>query len=405
MGILSSATTTNLKLFLVIVAIFIAGGTIYFTQVLVQELQARERESVELYAKSLKYVASPESDNVDFTFIFENLIKRIDFPLILTDDKDRVIFRSGIGVRNLEIDSTLSSEEIDQFLSDTITKLGKEHKPIPINYPSSIFSGKIYYGDSDIILRLQYYPYMQISLAVIFVLIAYLSFSHVKKTEESNIWVGMAKETAHQLGTPISSLMGWAEMLKINYEKPDTVLDTAHEMNSDLIRLNKIALRFSKIGSRPELKEENLFTVINRVIKYFNKRLPHTGKNVELTLHGNSESRAMVNIELFEWVIENLIKNALDAIGDKKGIIDINISEAKNEINIEVVDNGKGIDPKKRKEVFKPGYSTKRRGWGLGLSLSRRIVENYHSGKIFVKHTVINEGTTFRIALKKFQKV
>lgn len=400
----TSATTTNLKLILVIIAIFIAGGTIYFTQVLVQGLQERERETVELYAKSLKYVASPESDNVDFTFIFENIIKRIDFPLILTDDKDRVIFRSGIGVRNLEIDSTLTDEEIDKFLTDTILKLGKDHPPIPINYPNSIFSGKIYYGDSNIILRLQYYPYMQISLAVIFVLIAYLSFSHVKKTEESNIWVGMAKETAHQLGTPISSLMGWSEMLKINYEKPDTVLDTAHEMNSDLSRLNKIALRFSKIGSIPELKEENLFSVINRVIKYFNKRLPHTGKNVELTLHGNDESKAFLNIELFEWVIENLIKNALDAIGDKKGIIDINISEGKNEVNIEVVDNGKGIDPKKRKEVFKPGYSTKRRGWGLGLSLSRRIVENYHSGKIFVKHTVINEGTTFRIVLKKFHK-
>lgn len=394
-------TSTNLKLILLIIAVAIATGTIYYTQVLVQKLQERERKSVELYAKSLQYIASTESDNVDFTFIFENIIKKIDFPLLLTDDQDRVIFRSGIGVRNLEIDSTLTDSEVDEFLAETIEELGKTHPPIEINYSESIFKGKIYYGDSELIKSLQYYPYIQIVFAFFFILIAYVSFSHVKKTEESNIWVGMAKETAHQLGTPISSLMGWSEMLKLNYDKPEMVLDTAHEMNSDLNRLNKIVLRFSKIGSKPELKSENLYQTINKVTKYFNRRLPHSGKNVEINLQGNRETIANLNAELFEWVIENLIKNALDAIEDKKGLIEIKILEGNKEVAIEVSDNGKGIDPKRRKEVFKPGFSTKRRGWGLGLSLSRRIVVNYHKGKIFVKHSAVNEGTTFKIILNK----
>ena len=394
-------TSTNLKLILLVIAIIIATGTIYYTQVLVNQLQERERRSVELYARSLQYVASPESDNVDLAFIFDNIIKRIDFPLILTDENDRVIFKSGIGVRNLEIDSTLSEAEVDLFLAETIKELRRSHPPIEINYSNSIFKGKIYYGDSELIRSLKYYPYIQIVFAFLFILIAYVSFSHVKKNEESNIWVGMAKETAHQLGTPISSLMGWSEMLRLNHDNSEMVLDTTHEMNSDLSRLNKIALRFSKIGSKPELKNENLFQLINRVLKYFEKRLPHSGKNVKLTLQGSRETNVDLNSDLFEWVIENLIKNALDALDEQSGKIDIFVSEGNNEVSIEVSDNGKGIDPKKRKEIFKPGYSTKRRGWGLGLSLSRRIIVDYHKGKIFVKHSVLNEGTTFKIILNK----
>ena len=401
MNFFGRATSTNLKLILLVIAIIIATGTIYYTQILVQQLQDREKKSVELYASSLRYVASPESDNAELSFIFDNIIKRIDFPLILTDENDRVIFRSGIGVRNLEIDSTLSTEEVDAFLAETIKELGSSHPPIQINYSSTIFNGKIYYGDSKLIRSLKYYPYVQIVFAFLFILIAYMSFSHVKRNEESNIWVGMAKETAHQLGTPISSLMGWSEMLKLNHDNSEMVLDTAHEMNSDLSRLNKIALRFSKIGSRPELKNENLFQVINRVLKYFDRRLPHSGKNVKLSLQGSRETNVDLNSDLFEWVIENLIKNALDAIDEEKGKIDIFVTEGNNEVSIEVTDTGKGIDPKKRKEIFKPGYSTKRRGWGLGLSLSRRIIVDYHKGKIFVKHSVLNEGTTFKIILNK----
>ena len=236
-------------------------------------------------------------------------------------------------------------------------------------------------------------------------MIAYSSFSYVKRSEQSNIWVGMSKETAHQLGTPISSLMGWNEILKMNYTNPDKVLDTSEEIASDLNRLNKITKRFSKIGSKPELKLDSPYEIIKKVIAYFQRRLPQLGKNVTISVEGNKEAIVMINAELFEWVIENLIKNALDAIENKEGKVNFLVTAHKKNVEIEVKDNGKGIEYKKRKDIFRPGYSTKRRGWGLGLSLSRRIIENYHSGKIFVKESIVNEGTTFKIILPEPEKI
>jgi signal transduction histidine kinase len=209
----------------------------------------------------------------------------------------------------------------------------------------------------------------------------------------------MAKETAHQLGTPISSLLGWSELLKLNYNNPDKVLDISEELNNDLSRLNKITLRFSKIGSKPELKEINVYETIDKVVNYFRRRIPQIGKNVTLLIEGDQSVCTLLNPDLFEWVIENLIKNALDAIEGKKGSISVKIFRSGKNVDIEVKDTGKGIDMKRRKDVFRPGYSTKRRGWGLGLSLSKRIVEEYHKGKIFVKSSS-PEGTTFKIILK-----
>jgi signal transduction histidine kinase len=211
----------------------------------------------------------------------------------------------------------------------------------------------------------------------------------------------MAKETAHQFGTPISSLMGWLEMLKMNYNDPNKVLDIAEEISNDVEKLNKITIRFSKIGSKPDLKPQNLYNEVIKVTDYFNRRLPQTGKTVELKITGDKNLCALINSDLFEWVIENLLKNALDAIEDKAGLITISISEGKKFAEVEVSDNGKGIDIKRRKDVFRPGYSTKKRGWGLGLSLSKRIIEGYHGGKIFVKSSIPGEGTTFKIQLKK----
>ena len=211
----------------------------------------------------------------------------------------------------------------------------------------------------------------------------------------------MAKETAHQIGTPISSLMGWLEMLKMNYKDPDKVIDVAEEITNDVEKLNKITYRFSKIGSKPQMQKTVVFEELKKVTNYFERRLPQSGKSVELIIVGDKEICAEMNPELFEWVIENLIKNALDAIDDKLGTIKILISEAKKNVDIEISDSGKGIDLKRRKDVFRPGYSTKRRGWGLGLSLAKRIVEGYHGGKIYVKSSVQGEGTTFTILLKK----
>jgi len=389
----------NLKLGLVVIGAAIAFGTLYYTQNLVGRLQEREKEIVQLYASSLEYVANTESPNSDFTFIFQNIIQRIDFPLILTDNKDQIT-----STKNITTEPNLKGEELKIFLSQKIKLLSTQHPPIAIKSPDGKIIQKIYYGDSDLVQRLRYYPFLQIIFALLFIIIAYSSFSYIKKSEHSNIWVGMSKETAHQLGTPISSLMGWNEMLKMNYNNQDKVLDISDEINSDLTRLNKITKRFSKIGSKPELNDESPFTTIERVSNYFQRRLPQLGKNVLINLEGNKDLKARMNSELFEWVIENLIKNALDAIETKDGKINFKIGENRNKIEIEISDNGKGIESNRKKDIFRPGYSTKRRGWGLGLSLSKRIVEDYHKGKIFVKHSALNEGTTFKIILNKPEK-
>ncbi|OGU33562.1 MAG: two-component sensor histidine kinase [Ignavibacteria bacterium GWB2_35_6b] len=401
MNISATPGSSRIKLLLIVIAVLIALGTLVYTQNLVLRLQEREKETVELYAKSLQFLADSEAGEGDYTFILDNVIQRINFPLILTDPNDKVSLGSMGGVKNLEVDSTLSPEELEEFYNQKVQELKKEHKPIIVTFSDSLVLAKIYYGDSNLVRSLRFYPYFQIFFAVAFLLIAYLSFNYMKKNEQSNIWVGMSKETAHQLGTPISSLMGWNELLKLNFKDPDKVLDLTDEMMNDLSRLNKIANRFSKIGSKPELKQKNIYDVISRVIDYFERRLPQTGKDVSLILKGDSGILIPLNSELFEWVVENLIKNALDAIETSKGKIAFEITNTHKHVEIEVTDNGKGIDMKRRKDIFRPGYSTKRRGWGLGLSLSKRIVEEYHKGKIFVKDSVINEGTTFKIILPK----
>ncbi|HZV12591.1 MAG TPA: HAMP domain-containing sensor histidine kinase, partial [Candidatus Kapabacteria bacterium] len=249
------------------------------------------------------------------------------------------------------------------------------------------------------ITELQYLPYIEISIGVLFVLIGYIGFSHIKRAEQSSIWAGMARETAHQLGTPLSSMMGWTELLAARLENNPDATETINELRSDLERLQKITDRFNKIGSKPERKLTSLNEAVHRVVKYIERRLPQMKKSVEITVQEERDVHVMLNAELFEWVIENLLKNALDAI-EAKGKIDITIGEKDGEAFVDVHDTGKGIDARYRKDVFRPGYSTKRRGWGLGLSLSKRIVEEYHDGKIFVKASSAGKGTTFRIELK-----
>ncbi|MBU2491212.1 MAG: HAMP domain-containing histidine kinase [Bacteroidetes bacterium] len=401
MNIIGSPNSSRIKVILIVIAVLIALGTLVYTQNLVLRLQEREKETVELYAKSLQFLADSDAQDGDYTFILDNVIQRINFPLMLTDPNDKVTLGSTSNVRNLEVDTTLSPEELEKFYSEKVQELKKEHNPIIVTFSDSLILAKIYYGDSNLVRNLRFYPYLQIFFAVAFLLIAYLSFNYMKKTEQSNIWVGMSKETAHQLGTPISSLMGWNELLKLNYKDHQKVLDLTDEMMNDLTRLNKIANRFSKIGSKPELKPKNIYDVVFRVIEYFKKRLPQTGKDVNIILKGETDITIPLNAELFEWVVENLIKNALDAIEVSKGNIVFEIITGHKYVEIDVTDNGKGVDLNRRKDIFRPGYSTKRRGWGLGLSLSKRIVEEYHKGKIFVKDSVINEGTTFKILLPK----
>lgn len=393
--------SVNLKIFLLLIALAIAGGTLYYTQNLVEKLQKRERDIVQLYAKGFEYIANSPASDADLTFLFDNIIKPIDFPIILTDNQNRVNLIDKADVRNVSYDTTLSKQELKDYLEKLVSEMDLIHEPINVTYADSIVLQRIHYGDSELIKQLKYYPYLQILIAALFIILGYIGFSQIKRSEQSNIWVGMAKETAHQFGTPISSLMGWLEMLKMNYQKPDAVIDIAEEISNDVEKLNKITYRFSKIGSKPEIKNHIVFDEVKKVTDYFNRRLPQTGKSVELSISGDSTACAKMNAELFEWVLENLIKNALDAIDRPDGKIVIDVNPTKKGIEIEVADNGKGIDLRRRKDVFRPGYSTKKRGWGLGLSLSKRIVEGYHGGKIFVKSSIPGEGTTFKIILKK----
>ncbi len=391
----------NLKILLLVIALIIAAGTLYYTQNLVSKLQEKEREIVELYAKGIEYIANSSNPNEDITFLFDNIIKPIDFPLVLSDADDNVNIYNRTDLRNIEIDSALTEEEFNEFISEKIKEMDEQHSPIFVTYEDTLVLTKIHYGDSELIERLRYYPYIQIIIAALFIVIGYVGFSSIKRSEQSNIWVGMAKETAHQFGTPISSLMGWLEMLKINYKDSDKVLDISEEINDDVEKLNKITYRFSKIGSKPELKPMVVYEDLKKVTDYFERRLPQTGKTINLTIEGDKEVCAALNPELFDWVIENLIKNALDAIDTKEGSIKIVVETVRKNVEIGVSDSGKGIDLKRRKDVFRPGYSTKKRGWGLGLSLSKRIIEGYHGGKIFVKSSIQGEGTVFKVILKK----
>lgn len=396
--------SVRLKLLLLILALLIGAGTLIYTHQLVKRLQENEQQIVQLYARGLQYVANSSSESGDITFLFENIIRPIDFPMILTDPNDNIGNLSNTNIRNIKYDSTLPKEKLFSFFAGELRKMDAVHKPIKVTYvlgQDTILLTKIHYGDSDLITQLRYYPYIQIGVAGLFLLLGYIGFSQIKKSEQGNIWVGMSKETAHQFGTPISSLMGWLELLKIHYADADKVQDITEEIENDVEKLNKITNRFSKIGSKTEMKEKIVADDIKKTIEYYKRRIPQTGKNVQLTLSGDIHAKALVNSGLFEWVLENLVKNALDAIQNEAGKISFVITDYKKTVEIEITDNGKGIDLKHRKDIFRPGYSTKRRGWGLGLSLTKRIIEDYHKGKIFVKNSIAGEGTTFKIILKK----
>lgn len=392
--------SANIKASLLIIAVIIIVVLLWYSQSLVEKLQEREREIVRLYAKTIEYVANADpSSSLDLTFLFTEVIQTIDFPIILSYPDNTPKPDS---YRNVKIDSTFTQEEKIRYLKKLIDEMDKVNPPIFIKYQNSIVE-IVHYDESNLVKKLRWLPFYEILISAIFIIIGYIGFSYIKRNEQSNIWVGMSKETAHQLGTPLSSLIGWVELLKSNENLDEKAKNYILEMENDLLRLKKVTSRFSKIGSLPELKPQELDIIINRVIEYFSKRIPQMQKTVSIELIKLSDDPmiAEVNPELFEWVLENLIKNSLDAFDSGKGNINISLSQNEKYIFIDVADNGKGIDPKFAKDIFRPGYSTKKRGWGLGLSLSKRIIEIYHNGKIFIKETHLGKGTTFRIRLKK----
>lgn len=398
---MASPRSTNIKLALVIAAIVLVVATLFYTQILVKKLLTKEHEIADLYAKSLQYIATNSVDHADYSFIFDEVLKTIDFPIILTDNQNNPIPPFYTTTRNVTIDTTKTEQLQEDYLRKLIIDFDATNPPIKVSLNDTIVLQYVHFGESKIITELRWLPIIEIILASMFILLGYVGFSYIKRTEQSNIWVGMAKETAHQLGTPLSSVMGWIEMIKLQAESNPKLMETAYEMENDLRRLQKVAERFSKIGSKPNLKEEQINQVIEYVISYFKRRLPQLGKNIEIVIENSISPKVKINRELFEWVIENLIKNSLDAIEQGTGKITFSVQEKGKSIFIEVRDTGKGIDPKIKNDIFRPGYSTKERGWGLGLSLSKRIVETYHKGKLILLDSKPGKGTTFRIKLNR----
>jgi signal transduction histidine kinase len=377
-------------------AFAIALASVYFTRVIVEELKEREQRFIELYARTLEFTASESSSTSEFLFLMQEImIPNNSIPVILTDGAQRPIES-----RNVPMDPLLSEMEKEAFLRQAIVEMRDEHEPIQINFRDPV-SGEIidyqyvYYQNSALLNQLEYYPLVQLAVIGIFGIIVYIVFSYSKASEQNRVWVGLAKETAHQLGTPISSLMAWVE-----YFKEDEALknnEIIGELEKDIQRLEMITSRFSNIGSVPVLYHENIPATIENTVAYLKKRL---SKKVDFTIEAlPRDIRAKINKPLFEWVIENLCKNAVDSMG---GIGRIHISIKKGQdsaVIIDVTDTGKGIPKSKVKNVFSPGYTTKSRGWGLGLTLVKRIIEKYHQGKIFVHNTELDQGTTFRILL------
>jgi len=387
-------------LFLVGVSLIISG--IWYSQKLVDTLQDKATEYLRFRIKVFENnINNPNlGNNIDF--LFNDVIKNADYPVIYTDSNHRP--QSWINI-SPELDkktwSDFSREDSLQ-LYQILHKMAAENKPIPITYQHKIVLGYYYYGFSPVIYKLRFFPYVAIGAAALFVLIGYLGFSYIKRSEQGFIWVGMAKETAHQLGTPLSSISGWLELLSIDPAIKETAIK---EIQNDLLRLNKVANRFSKIGSVPELKPVQLKDSVENVVQYFQRRLPQIRKTISIETRLEEDILALVNEELFEWVLENLIKNSIDAIENAQGKITLssqsNPSHKTAFIDIlDISDNGKGVSSAEKKNIFKPGFSTKKRGWGLGLSLARRIIQEYHGGKLFLKESRPGEGSTFRIVIK-----
>ncbi|KAA0210163.1 MAG: HAMP domain-containing sensor histidine kinase [Ignavibacteriaceae bacterium] len=395
----------KIKIALIFGGLLIIIIILLYTQSIVTKIENREKQIAGLYARSLEYLANDENESGEYNFIFNEIIFQIDFPVIATDPNYRYITMT----RNVNLDTNRQWTALDTAkLFELAQSMAEINPPIKVTYQDSIVLNLVHYGQSNLVRELKIFPIVEITIAVLFLFISYIGFSYIKRTEQSNIWVGLSRETAHQLGTPLSSLMGWVELLKENQRDNDKALEIIREVENDIEKLNKITGRFSKIGSKPELKKEDLNKLIVNVKKYFEKRIPSlkstagdVKKKVEMSVNSNHDVFALVNKDLFEWVVENLFKNALDAMDKKSGEINVTISENEEDAIIDITDNGKGIDNKFKKDVFRPGYSTKKRGWGLGLSLSKRIIEDYHKGKLILLDTDINKGTTFRIKLSK----
>lgn len=390
------------KYLLLITATMIGVLSLYYTNYLVDQISESERKGAELWAKSqLELAVTEDEEFIDFLLF---VVKEgTSVPVIVVNGEGDI-------QATKDLDSTRSFKEETAgarqqnagkgpkfdpaYFQQQLQIMKEQHEPIVWETAQGV-KQLAYYKDSWLLTQMRFFPYIQLSIITVFLVVAYLAFSSSRRSEQNKVWVGMSKETAHQLGTPISSMMAWMEILKDKY---NTAVDPIfEEMENDVNRLQLIADRFSKIGSTPVLKPHNIREEIIRCVGYLRKR---TSKKIAFEITGEA-AEGLISKQLFEWVIENLCRNAANAIGGNEGKISINISQNKNHVYIDVKDTGVGIPRSKHETVFQPGYTTRKRGWGLGLSLTRRIVDNYHRGQVFVKESEVGKGATFRVVLNK----
>ncbi len=381
----------NVRVIILLIGLVLAVVSLLYTNQLARILREKEQNDVKLWVAAMERVSGDVVGNAMIDPLISHIVStHNNIPFIITDEDLNPVVSNRIEDEILE-DAELYRAKIDQLTEEYTPRVVAVKSRWQLNAKKYI----IFYGQSQLLKALYYFPYVQILIVFIFLIFTYIALQSAKRDEQNQVWIGLAKETAHQLGTPISSLLGWVEYLR-SQEVDASVID---EMQKDLTHLTTIVDRFSKIGSETILSPNNVNEVVGASVMYFRKRIP---RNVTLSYNGLAMApvRANINVALFEWVIENLLKNSLDAM-QGKGEIDVKISSTEKNVIIDVSDTGKGIAKGNWKRIFEPGFTTKTRGWGLGLSLSRRIVKDYHHGKIFVARSEMGQGTTFRIILKR----
>lgn len=373
---------------LAVIAIVIVTATVFYSQYVAGKMAKEERVRVTAFGESLKIKALSDDPNVLF---FTNKIAgdNVDIPIIETNEKDNP---SGVYAN---LDSAKVANDTG-YLHKMAVRFGSINNPVIVEITSEPLTyNKYYYGESQLQNEVRYYPLVQLVIVGLFIIVTLITLRSNYRSVQNRVWAGMAKETAHQLGTPVSSLEGWVEVMK---EKPENKT-IVQELRKDVTRLRLVSDRFGKIGSKPQLEETDIVKQVSDMVDYIRKRSPGTVSFV-LNTDGKTAIKAMVSAPLFDWVIENLLKNGLDAM-EGRGYIRVDIKDEKKSVIIDITDSGKGIARQNLSKVFKPGFTTKKRGWGLGLSLSKRIISQYHKGEIFVKQSEPGEGTTFRIVLRK----
>jgi|TARA_B100000953_G_scaffold77107_1_gene62454 two-component sensor histidine kinase/uncharacterized protein YneF (UPF0154 family) len=377
----------NIKGGIFLIGVFLVIGLFSYTRYLSSELREDNREVVKMYAEIIAKTVKDDS-NTNIDFIFENIIKKVKFPII----------QSGRN-KNPQLWTNLPENiDSDRDRLKLILSMDKINKPIPLVFDDKINGpitfGYLHYGDSRLIQKIQIWTYIEILSIGIFILFGFIGFSFIRNSEKQHIWVGLSRETAHQLGTPVSALLGWLDYLKNDNSNIEKILP---EMESDIERLQQVSRRFSKMGSKPEMEFFDLSKRVESVLSYLNRRIPTLGKKVDLVNDIDPDIKIMANGTLISWTIENLIRNSIDSVSGEAGLIRLSMSQDQNNVKIRISDNGCGVPKKDWKNIFRPGFSTKKSGWGLGLSLCQRIINEVHKGDIYVLESRINSGTVFEI--------